>query len=82
MHEALEPYRKDIIELENIYLNNPQLPLTYILSTVDKYEVLFDDLNFMIEVIIADNLYGCLLIGRLQKYLYSGNEMTSDAAKM
>ncbi|XP_045461104.1 gamma-tubulin complex component 4 [Harmonia axyridis] len=82
MHEALEPYRKDIIELENIYLNNPQLPLTYILSTVDKYEVLFDDLNFMIEVIIADNLYGCLLIGRLQKYLYSGNEMTSDAAKI
>ncbi|XP_044746717.1 gamma-tubulin complex component 4 [Coccinella septempunctata] len=80
MHKALEPYRKEVVELENNYLKNPQLPLTYILSTVDKYGVLFDDLNSMIEVIIADNLYGCLLIGRLQKYLYSGNEMTSNAA--
>lgn len=82
VHKALESYRKEIVHLENKYLKNPKLPLTYILSTVDKFEVLFDELNSMIEVIIADNLYGCLLIGRLQKYLYSGNEMTSNAASM
>ncbi|KAK9875243.1 hypothetical protein WA026_007637 [Henosepilachna vigintioctopunctata] len=82
MQKALEPYRKEIVNLENKFLQNPQLPLTYILSVIDKYAVLFDDLYSMIDVIIIDNLCGCLLIGRLQKYLHSGNQMTSKAANI
>ncbi|KAL3285904.1 hypothetical protein HHI36_000422 [Cryptolaemus montrouzieri] len=82
LEKALEPYRKEIINLENKFLQNPQLPLTYILSAIDGYKMLFDDLYSMIEVIITENLCGCLLIGRLQKYLHSGYDTTSNAANI
>ncbi|KAJ8977301.1 hypothetical protein NQ317_009318 [Molorchus minor] len=68
VHKVLEGYRKETIRLEDMFLQNPQLSLTFVLSSVEKYRNLFQILLSMIRVIEKDNVHGCLLIGRLHKY--------------
>lgn len=49
MDEALEPFREEIIELENIVLNNSHTPLSLILSSVERYSCLFSVLHSIIR---------------------------------
>ncbi|CAH0551488.1 unnamed protein product [Brassicogethes aeneus] len=78
--KVLEGYRKEIIRLEEMFLENPALPLTYILSTIEGYRGLFSLLKTMIQTIQTENLHGCLLMGRLHKYINCGNQEQSMAA--
>lgn len=80
MHKVLEDYRKEIITLEDLFLQNPQLSLTFILSCIEKYRNLFQVLLSMIQVIEKDNVHGCLLIGRLHKYINCGMDQIATAA--
>ncbi|KAJ8929921.1 hypothetical protein NQ314_017330 [Rhamnusium bicolor] len=80
VHKVLEGYRKETIKLEDMLLQNPQLSLTFILSSVEKYRNLFQILLSMIQVIEKDNVHGCLLIGRLHKYIYCGMDQIASAA--
>lgn len=70
IHRVLEGYRKEIIQLERTFLHNPELSLTFILSSVEKYRHLFQTLLSMIQMIQEDNVHGCLLIGKLHKFGY------------
>lgn len=76
----LEDYKNDIIEIENTILKDPQLPLTYVASRMEKYITLFDALKSMIRVVKTENVHGCLLMGRLHKYYNSGIEIVANAA--
>ncbi|KAJ8924353.1 hypothetical protein NQ315_007149 [Exocentrus adspersus] len=80
MHTVLDGYRKEIIRLEDLLLQNPQLSLTYILSCIQKYRNLFQALLSMTQLIEKDNVHGCLLIGRLHKYVYCGMDLIASAA--
>lgn len=81
MHKVLEGYRKEIIRLEDMLLQNPQLSLTFILSSIEKYRNLFQVLLSMIQVMEKDNIHGCLLIGRLHKYVNCGMDQIAIAAE-
>lgn len=81
-HEVLDGYRKEIIKLESLLLKNPQLSLTFILSSLEKFQYLFQTLLSMIEVVQEDNVHGCLLIGRLYKYGYGEAGQITASAKL
>lgn len=78
----MEDYRKEIIRLEKTFLEYPQLSLNYILSSVDQYKSLFTFLKSIIMKIQKDDLYGCLLIGGVQKYIDCGIDQLEKAANM
>ncbi|XP_057669107.1 gamma-tubulin complex component 4 [Diorhabda carinulata] len=80
VHKTLDGYRKNIVALEQMFLDNPQLSLTFILSNVEKYRTLFQALMSMIHIIQNDNVHGCLLIGRLHKYVSCGVDQVAAAA--
>ena len=52
MDQALEPFRKEIIELENTVLNDNHTPLSLILCSVEKYTCLFSVLHSIIREVI------------------------------
>ncbi|XP_044265603.1 gamma-tubulin complex component 4 [Tribolium madens] len=79
--EVLGAYRGEIAQLEESFLQNPQLSLIYIRSTLEKYKLLFDVIISVIRVVEGDKLHGCLLMGRLHKYAYCGVECITEAAK-
>lgn len=80
--QSLEDYRKEIIRLEKTFLEYPQLSLNYILSSVDQYKSLFTFLKSIIMKIQKDDLYGCLLIGGVQKYIDCGIDQLEIAANI
>ncbi|KAJ8962678.1 hypothetical protein NQ318_001074 [Aromia moschata] len=82
VHKVLEDYRKETIRLEDMFLQNPELSLTFILSSIERYRYLFQELLSMIHVIEKDNVHGCLLIGRLHKYVNCGMEQIETAADL
>lgn len=82
VQQVLEDYCNTVKQLENIFLENPQLPLTYVLSSVEKYRHLFQELLLMIKVIENDKVPGCLLIGKLHNYIDCGVDQLSSAAHM
>lgn len=77
---VLEDYRNDIVDLEKEILKDPQLPLTFVLSRVEKYVTLFDAIKSMIRVVKTQRVHGCLLMGRLLKYYNCGIKQVADAA--
>ncbi|XP_019758234.1 gamma-tubulin complex component 4 isoform X2 [Dendroctonus ponderosae] len=80
VQEVLEDYRKEIISLEGRFLDYPQLSLTYILGSINKYKVLFSELKSMIYRIRLENLQGCLLMSGLHKYTICGIDQIKTAA--
>ncbi|KAG5868151.1 hypothetical protein JTB14_023862 [Gonioctena quinquepunctata] len=80
VYEVLEGYRNETIKLENAYLQNPNLSLTCILSSLEKFRSLFQVLLSMIQVIQDDSVHGCLIIGRLHKYVTCGVDQIGEAA--
>lgn len=82
LRKVLEDYRKEIIKLEEMFLENPQLSLTFILSSVVKFQHLFQMILSMIHVVQEENIHGCLLIGRLHKYGYCEIDQITSAAKL
>ena len=79
--DVLGDYRNEIVRLEESFLQNPQLPLTFIFSCLEKYQVLFNMLKSVIDVLQKENLHGCLLMGRLHKYIYCGVDCIVNAAE-
>lgn len=49
MDQALEPFRDDIVDLENVVLHDSHTPLSLILCRVQKYICLFSVLNSIIQ---------------------------------
>lgn len=82
VREVLEDYRNEIIKLEDKFLEYPQLSLTYVLSSIDKYRGLFGVLKSMINKIQSENLHGCLLMSGLHKYISCGVDQIENAANM
>lgn len=82
VREVLEDYRKEIIRLEDTFLEYPQLSPTYVLSSIDKYRGLFDVLKSMINKIQKENLHGCLLMSGLHKYIGCGVDQIEHAANV
>ncbi|XP_050515476.1 gamma-tubulin complex component 4 [Diabrotica virgifera virgifera] len=80
VYKVLDNYRKETIALEDMFLQNPQLSLTFILSKIERYRTLFQVLLSMINIIENDNVHGCLLIGRLHKYVSCGVDQIVTAA--
>lgn len=56
LHEALEPYRKEIRMLEQNVLIGPSVTLLYIFSQVDKYSSIFALMMSLVKQVI------CLLL--------------------
>lgn len=79
LDEVLDGYRDDIIQLEKAVLKDPQLPLTYVLSRVEKYTTLFDTFKSIIRVIETERLHGCVIMGRLLNYYDCGIKQVADA---
>jgi len=52
MDQALEPFREEIIELENTVLNDSYTPLALILCGIEKYTCLFSVLHSIIREVI------------------------------
>lgn len=49
MDQALEPFRKEIVNLEDIVLRDSYTPLSLILCRIQKYICLFSVLNSIIR---------------------------------
>lgn len=77
---VLKTYRDNVVELENMFLENPQLPLSYILCQTDQYKTLFHMLISVIKVIQNEKLHGCPLMGKLHRSINCGITQISDAA--
>ncbi|XP_078039182.1 gamma-tubulin complex component 4 isoform X1 [Augochlora pura] len=72
MDQALEPFREEIVDLENIVLHDSYTPVSLILCRVQKYTGLFFVLNSIIREIKALKIHGCKLLQCLHLNTYTG----------
>lgn len=79
-HTVLKAYSDDVLTLESMFLENPQLPLSYILCRTEHYKTLFHMLISMIQVIEKEKVHGCPLMGKLHSSINCGIEQVSNAA--
>ncbi|KAL6256115.1 hypothetical protein P5V15_012238 [Pogonomyrmex californicus] len=82
MDQALEPFREEIIELENLVLNDSYISLSLILCTVEKYTCLFSVLHSIIHEIRTQNLYGCKLLQCLHQRMHTGIPEINSALEL
>ncbi|XP_076637844.1 gamma-tubulin complex component 4 isoform X2 [Colletes latitarsis] len=83
MDQALEPFRNEIVDLENVVLNDSYTPLSLILCRVQKYICLFSVLNFVIKEIRTQKIHGCKLLQCLHQNMHIGiPEIKSALEKM
>ncbi|KYM93518.1 Gamma-tubulin complex component 4, partial [Cyphomyrmex costatus] len=72
MDQALEPFRKEIIELETTVLNDNYTPLSLILCNIEKYTGLFSVLHSIIREIRTQKFHGCKLLQCLHQHMHTG----------
>ncbi|XP_017762035.1 PREDICTED: gamma-tubulin complex component 4-like [Eufriesea mexicana] len=72
MDQALEPFREEIVDLENIVLRDSYTPLSLILCRIQNYMCLFSVLNSIIKEIRIQKLHGCKLLQCLHQNMYTG----------
>ncbi|XP_034192917.1 gamma-tubulin complex component 4 isoform X2 [Osmia lignaria lignaria] len=72
MDQALEPFRDDIVDLENVVLHDSYTPLSLILCRVQKYVCLFSVLNSIIQEIRTQKIQGCKLLQCLHQNMHTG----------
>ncbi|KZC06733.1 PREDICTED: gamma-tubulin complex component 4 [Dufourea novaeangliae] len=83
MDQALEPFREEIIDLENVVLHDSYTPLSFILCHVQKYIGLFSVLNSIIREISTQKIHGCRLLQCLHQNMHTGiPEVKSALEKM
>ncbi|GJQ80181.1 putative gamma-tubulin complex component [Trypoxylus dichotomus] len=80
LDKVLQNYRNTIVEIENRFLKNPNLTLTYVLGEVEKFDTLFEVLIKMIRMIENENIHGVLLMSRLYLYTSCGIPLIANAA--
>lgn len=81
LNNVTESYREDILKLEDTILKNPQLPLTYFLMYLEKYDIIFNTLLLRIQTITEDNIHGCLILGKLLNNFSCGSQTVVDVTK-
>ncbi|XP_029036625.1 gamma-tubulin complex component 4 [Osmia bicornis bicornis] len=72
MDQALEPFRDDIVDLENVVLHDSYTPLSLILCRVQNYVCLFSVLNSIIQEIRTQKIHGCKLLQCLHQNMHTG----------
>lgn len=72
MNLSLEPFRKEIVDLEDIVLHDNYTPLSLILCRIQKYICLFSVLNSIIREIRTQKIHGCKLLQCLHQNMYTG----------
>ncbi|XP_031831423.1 gamma-tubulin complex component 4 [Nomia melanderi] len=83
MDQALEPFREEIVDLENVVLHDSYTPLSLILCRVQKYTGLFSVLNSIIREINTQKIHGCKLLQCLHQNMHTGiPEVKSALEKM
>ncbi|XP_050294472.1 gamma-tubulin complex component 4 isoform X2 [Anthonomus grandis grandis] len=82
IQDVLKDYREEIVNLEAKFLEYPQLNLTYIFYSINKYKNLFNVLKSMISKIQTEYLHGCLLLNGLHKYLHYGDSQIVETAEI
>lgn len=60
MDQALEPFRKEIVDLEDVVLRDSYTPLSLILCRIQKYICLFSVLNSIIKEVSKDYLFNVI----------------------
>ncbi|CAK9822093.1 Gamma-tubulin complex component 4 [Anthophora retusa] len=70
--QALEPFRKEIVDLEDVVLHDSYTPLSLILCRIQKYICLFSVLNSIIREIRTQKIHGCKLLQCLHQNVHTG----------
>lgn len=80
LDQVLNQYTQKIKILEQELLKNPQLGLAYILADLNEFPLLFKNLISMVDRIKEENIHGCLLIGAIDMFFYSGLTSVAQAS--
>ncbi|KAL7306523.1 hypothetical protein TKK_0001219 [Trichogramma kaykai] len=82
MDKALEPFRKDIVDMERIVLNDGYTPISMILTRIQKYQFLFSFLKTIINEIETQGLYGCGILRILHQHAHTGVPLVKQALEI
>ncbi|XP_059060832.1 gamma-tubulin complex component 4 [Achroia grisella] len=77
--EVLQNYKKTLVEVESLVINNHNYNLSFIYSYVEKFHGLFNTLNRIIVTIKERRLTGCQILSLTHQYILNGNEMVHEA---
>lgn len=62
MDDAMSSYRHEIVELESRFLADPQCSLTFVLTRVSPYGIIFQKFNVLVREVTTQKLHGCQLL--------------------
>lgn len=81
LDSALEPFRAHLVQLERKYIENPNLPLSYVLTEVKQFETFFYFLLHFLSELETQALHGCAILIHLHKYDIHADEHVMQAIK-
>lgn len=79
MSEVLQSYKRTLLEVEKLVVENHTLTLSFIYSHVEKYRGIFNTLNRMISTIKERRLSGCQILSLVHQFILTGNEMVHES---
>lgn len=81
LDQVLEPYLHDILLLEQDIVDNPQTSLHYIWCKIHRHSELLCGLNSLVNVIVNQNVHGCMILQHLQERLLSDVGLVKSAVE-
>lgn len=82
LSNVAEKYHDEICKLEDTLLKDPHLSLTFFLTYIEKYEIIFSTLLTTIDTISKNNIYGCLILGELLNNFNSGSLVIAETTNL
>ncbi|XP_032088653.1 gamma-tubulin complex component 4 isoform X4 [Thamnophis elegans] len=69
---VLQPYRQALLGLEQEFLADPHLTISYVNYSLDQFQLLFPSLMTVVEQIKIQKIHGCQILETVYKYSRGG----------
>ncbi|KAL7980224.1 hypothetical protein Chor_001492 [Crotalus horridus] len=69
---VLQPYRQALLSLEQEFLADPHLTISYVNYSLDQFQLLFPSLMIVVEQIKTQKIHGCQILETVYKYSRGG----------
>ncbi|XP_061886467.1 gamma-tubulin complex component 4 [Entelurus aequoreus] len=72
LDSMLQPYRQALLDLEQEFLGDPHLTISYVNYKLDQFQLLFPSVMVVVEAIKSQKIHGCQILESVYKHSCGG----------
>uniref|UniRef100_A0A665VWU3 Gamma-tubulin complex component n=1 Tax=Echeneis naucrates TaxID=173247 RepID=A0A665VWU3_ECHNA len=72
LDSMLQPYRQNLLDLEQEFLGDPHLTISHVNYKLDQFQLLFPSVMVVVETIKSQKIHGCQILETVYKHSCGG----------